>query len=150
MQKYIFIGQEESTNSASERENVNMVRCDEGKYNYRFTIYDSYQVMFHPYRSTIMMDEVLGELKQNARIKYDIEFDNYDDHQGNKIIGKRCDDSNYVKYGIEKPYKESFKLSDNSCGGSFIINNDGTAELHRYGSGIHYQLIVKGYLKRVL
>jgi hypothetical protein len=149
MNKYVFIGSQESTNSSSYSNQINMVNCSEDKYKYYFTVYDSDQVKCHPYATTIMLDEVSGEFTQNAKVKYCIEFDNYLDGHGNKIYGKIIKNS-LAKFGVSPQYDNMYKLEDNWCKGALMFNQNGTAQMERYGSGIHYQQIIKGRVESIV
>jgi len=149
MNKYVFIGSQENTNSSSELHNINMINCDEDKYRYYFTVYDSDKVKYHPYITTMMQDDVSGNFTQNARVKYCVEFDNYLDSHGNKIYGKKIINS-LAKFGVSPQYENMYKLEDNWCKGALMFDQNGTAQMESYGSGIHYQKIIKGRVESVV
>ena len=106
------------------------------------------------------MDEVSGEYKKNARLTYDLEFINYKTYLGENITGKLCtverpelkDEYHKIFYGNSiacKPIKYDFKLIDHNCNGQLIIYEDNQALLMRFGSGVHYQQVSKGIIKKI-
>lgn len=104
--------------------------------------------MQHPWSQTIMIDDVSGEFTTNARKKFRIIFDNYKDGYGNKVTGKKMINS-LAKFGVKPSYKEGYKLDNGHCGAALFINEDNTAQFEMYGSGIHYQTVVKGHVVSV-
>ena len=149
MNKYLFIGERKNTSSSSYMEQLKFVNCNQGEHRYYFTIYDQDHVIQYPLSQTTMIDDVSGEFTTNARIKYRIIFHNYKDSYGNKVHGKKMTNS-LAKFGVEPSYKEGYKLSNGWCGAALFINEDNTAQFEIYGSGIHYQIVVKGRVVSVV
>lgn len=59
---YKFIGRYKSTNTTHEPRDLKFEKCD--NYSFFFTVYDKTQDAKHPWRKTIMCDEVTGGIKK--------------------------------------------------------------------------------------
>jgi len=157
---YKFVSTEKNIKSASRFEELKFNKINDNPIIYTFNIYNQPKIKPFIWPNCITLDEVTNEYKENARIKYDLEFLDYKTYLGDNVIGKITeverpqlkDDYHRIFYGNDiacKPIKYDFKLDDHCCNGQLIIYEDNDALLMFFGSGIHYQVVIKGFVKKI-
>jgi len=157
---YRFVSTEKNIESASDFEDLKFNKINDNPIIYTFNIYNQSIINSFIWPNCITLDEVTGEFRENARVKYDLEFIDYKTYLGNNVVGKIIeverpqlkDEYHRIFYGNNiacKPIKYDFKLDDNLCNGKLIIYEDNEALLMRFGSGIHYQDVIKGFVEKI-
>ena len=157
MTEYTFIGKQLNTTSSNDFETLEFENIT--PFIRHFTIFKQPQIGIYKYPSSETQDEVSGEFTTNARVKFDLIFSDFKDHDGHTIIGNtftveqpelrhHYHQQLYGQKIAYKPIKNIYNLRHIWCGGSLIIYEDMDALLMVYGSGIHYQQVYKGYVKK--
>lgn len=133
---YKFVSHTENINGSTN--DYNTIIWGTSKFEITFTIYDETQIMQHLWRTTLMTDEVSGEVRTNARVKYDIIFNN--------------EKNGFINYGIQKinvKDRKYYEIKNAWAGESLEIFKDGSAIYMVFGSGMRYISIFRGFIQKL-